>query len=241
MSNRFLLGLVIVGALSSPPLATHAHEEHKGKAEIQKSEPSRFAFPHAAPGTYRLPAIKPAGDGIVIDDSGKRINLATLLEGRITVLTFMYTRCGDVCPTATLQMSLLQDLAAQHGTYGERIRLLSLSLDPDFDTPTVMAEFAGQWRSHDPAAPAWEFLTTPDRATLAPMLAAYDQAVAEKPDPDAAGGPLHHIFRSFLIDPSGQVRNIYSLDFLDPELIFNDIQTLIIERDPGRRNTSRTK
>src|SRR3712207_9566389 len=89
----------------------------------------------------------------------------------------MYTRCGDICPTATLQMSLLQDLAAPDQQLAGRVHLVSMSFDPDHDTPTIMAEHAAHWRSGEPGAPVWHFLTSPDRAALAPVLAAYDQAI----------------------------------------------------------------
>ena len=49
----------------------------------------------------------------MFDEAGRRHDLGDLLHGRTTVLAFVYTRCGDICPTATLDMSQLQDLAAK--------------------------------------------------------------------------------------------------------------------------------
>ena len=70
------------------------------------------------------------------------------------------------------------------------------------------------------------------------MLASYGQAADAKPDPGAAGGPLYHIFRAFLIDASGQIRNIYSLDFVDPELVLTDIKTLILNQEQDQHAAS---
>jgi cytochrome oxidase Cu insertion factor (SCO1/SenC/PrrC family) len=219
---------VTLGGIPSPAGA-HDVRAHGAPAVKLAGEGAGYAFPLPEPGSYRLPPIRPAGDGTVLDETGQVRRLAPLLRGRVTVLAFVYTRCGDVCPTATLQMSRLQDLAAKDGRLRGRLQLATMSFDPDHDTPAVMAEQARQWRSGEARAPAWHFLTAPDRATLAPMLAAYDQSVAPKPAAEARTGPLFHLFRAFLIDSSWQVRNIYSLDFLDPDLVLNDARTLLLE------------
>src|SRR3954471_7559807 len=47
------------------------------------------------PGTYPLPLIKPAAGGALIDSAGKSLDLRELTKDRITVLSFIYTRCAD--------------------------------------------------------------------------------------------------------------------------------------------------
>jgi protein SCO1 len=96
-----------------------------------------------------------------------------------------------------------------------------------------MREHAEQWRGPAGRAPNWLFLTAPDAASLQPIMAAYDQTVGRKPDPNDPTGALNHILRVFLIDAKGTVRNIYSLDFLDPNLVLGDVRTLLMERAPG--------
>jgi cytochrome oxidase Cu insertion factor (SCO1/SenC/PrrC family) len=126
-------------------------------------------------------------------------------------------------------MSRLQDLAAKDASVSRRMRLVTMSFDPEHDTPPVMREFAEQWRSPAKAAPEWLFLTAADRDTLAPVLAAYNQPVGHNRDAGSAAGPLQHIFRAFLVDAEGRIRNIYSLDFFAPDLVLNDIRTLLLE------------
>ena len=91
------------------------------------------------------------------------------------MLAFIYTRCGDVCPTATLDMSRLQDLAGEGPAPVRPHAAVTMSFDAEHDTPEVMREYAAQWRSGDRAAPEWLFLTASDREALAPVLAAYNQ------------------------------------------------------------------
>lgn len=229
MLRALLFAPAVALALSAN--AAGAHDGHKPPQGVGAA--AAYAFPIAAPGSYSLPPIKPAAGGAVLDEAGRRHDLGELLRGRATVLAFVYTRCGDVCPAATLDMSRLQDLAAEDRNASRRLRLVTMSFDPEHDTPEAMAQYAAQWRSPNPAAPEWLFLTAPDRPTLAPVLAAYNQAVDRKPEPAAAGGPLSHIFRAFLVDREGRIRNIYSLDFFDPALVLNDVRTLLLE-DEGR-------
>ena len=233
MPSRIVARLILATVLGGASWAAPAHDLHKREPSAgQPTSPSTgYAFALPEPGSYRLPAIRPATGGSVLDERGRGHDLTDLLQGRITVLAFMYTRCGDLCPTATLQLSLLQDLVAKDQRLAQRMHLVSMSFDPDHDTPEVLAEYAAGWRSNESGAPEWLFLTAPNRSELTPVLAAYGQAVSAKPDPGAAGGPLYHIFRAFLIDASGQIRNIYSLDFLDPDLVLTDIKTLILNQE----------
>lgn len=225
--------LLLLAAALAPGAPARGHEGHRPATGRDTAAPAAAAFPLPAPGSYRLPPIRPAAGGAVLDEAGRRLDLlGDALRGRASVLALIYTRCGDVCPLANADMARLQDLAARDPGLSGRMRLVTLSVDPEHDTPEVMRAFAATWRSPDPAAPAWRFLTAPDRAALAPVLAAYDQRVDLRPE--AAGGGLSHLFRAFLIDRDGRIRNIYSLDFFDPALVLTDVRTLLIEEARGR-------
>jgi cytochrome oxidase Cu insertion factor (SCO1/SenC/PrrC family) len=230
------LGAPVALALA---MALHTPAAHEGHKLPPAGVRGPYAFPIAGPGTYRLPPIKRAAGGPVLDETGRRHDLADLVRGRIAVVAFIYTRCGDVCPAATLDMSQLQDLAAKDRHLAGRMRLITMSFDPEHDRPEVMREFAAQWRSGEPASPEWLFLTAPDRETVAPMLAAYNQQVDRKPHAASPGGPLNHIFRAFLIDREGLIRNIYSFEFFDPKLVLNDVQTVLVDRAATPRGSER--
>jgi len=225
MTRALLFGVVF--GLAAFVDGADAHDDHPPVPGAGAK--AAYAFPIAAPGSYRLPSIKRAAGGAVLDDAGRQDDLGALLRGRVTVLAFVYTRCGDVCPAATLDMGRLQDLAANDPSISARMRLVTMSFDPEHDTPEVMRAYAAQWRSDDQASPEWLFLTAPDPEAIAPVLAAYNQRVDRKPDAAAPGGPLSHVFRAFLIDHEGLIRNIYSLDFFDPDLVLNDVRTLLLE------------
>jgi protein SCO1 len=222
-------GLTLALAMFSFAGLAHDPGSHKPSRGASTDPRVEFAFPLPEPGSYELPPIMSAAGGVVLDEEGVKLDLAEILRDRIIVLAFIYTRCGDVCPTASLQLSALQDLATETPEVARGLRLLSMSFDPDYDTPNVMAEHARLWRSQKMDAPEWHFLTAPDRVTLAPLLAAYNQSIGPKSDKGSSASEFYHIFRAFLIDRNGKVRNIYSLDFLDPKLVVTDIKTLLLE------------
>ena len=210
------LGLVVAMAVAS---AAHDGAKHVvGPAD-------NYVYQLAGPGSYRLPVIKDAADGIVLDQTGARHEMRDLLTGHITFLAFIYTRCGDICPLATMRLAQLRDLAGS--TDGDKLRLITMSFDPDHDTPERMAEFAKPWLdANDHSRTPWLFLTAPNRAAVEPLLAGYNQPLAPKADKSGASQPISHLMRVFLIDEKARIRNIYSPDFLDPRLMLNDLLTL---------------
>ncbi|MPZ11285.1 MAG: SCO family protein [Kiloniellaceae bacterium] len=226
-SSSLLAGFLTAALL---PAVSLAHDPAHPAPRVEIEGPAdAYVYELAAPGSYNLPRIKPAAGARLLDETGKALDLSQLFGGRLTVLAFMYTRCGDACPLAALRLADLQQLAAEDAAAARQVQILSLSFDPDHDTPAVMAEYGELMRHPDIVAPRWLFLTAPGQEALEPLLAAYDQPVARKADPDGPGGPLNHLLRVFLIDAEGFVRNIYSADFLDPRLLMNDLRTLQME------------
>lgn len=208
-----------------------AHDGHEKPGTSASGPAANYAFPLPEPGSYSLPPIRAAAGGSVLTASGEAAELAGFVRGRITVFSFIYTRCADICPLATMQLAELRARARSFPELDGRLRLVSMSFDPDYDTPAVMEDYGQAWRDAGDGGTEWLFLTAPDRAALGAVLGAYDQAVDPSPDPDDPGGGFNHILRVFLIDEAAVVRNIYSMDFLDPDLVLADIRTLVRERD----------
>ncbi len=89
------------------------------------------------------------------DQHGRQVRLSGLL-GKVVAINFIYTRCPlpDVCPRLAANFAVLQ--RRFRGQFGRDLMLLSITVDPDFDTPPVLAEYAKRW-SADYAG--WRFLT----------------------------------------------------------------------------------
>jgi protein SCO1/2 len=98
------------------------------------------------------------------DQRGRSVRTADL-HGKVVAIDFIYTRCPlpDVCPRLSANFAMLQRQFRSRA--GEDIALLSVTVDPDFDTPAVLAGYARRWG----AGPGWLFLTG-DVAPLASAL-----------------------------------------------------------------------
>jgi cytochrome oxidase Cu insertion factor (SCO1/SenC/PrrC family) len=108
------------------------------------------------------------------------------------------------------------------------MRLVSLSFDPDYDTPQRLAEYSEAMRDHKSGC-EWQFVTAKSHAALESILGSYGQAVDQRSNPNDPQGPLYHILRVFLIDRAGSIRNIYSSATLDPRLVLADVKSLLLE------------
>jgi len=193
---------------------------------------SDYDYDAPVPGSYTLPIIKPAADGALLDSAGKAVRLSELTRGRVTVMSFIYTRCAaaKACPYATGVLMQLHRESAHDAELAKSLRLVSMSFDPANDTPERMADYSMLAATRTNAAP-WHFVTTKSQTELQPILAAYGQAVNKKQNPRDPTGPLNHSLRVFLVDARGNIRNIYSSGTLDPRLVLADIRTLIMEEN----------
>ena len=157
------------------------------------------------------------------DQSGDNYGSQELL-GKIWVANFIFTRCTTVCPIFSGKMSTLQKRTnkAAHG-----LQLVSFSVDPDFDTPEVLAEYSKQF-SANPWY--WHFLTGETeqvRSVVIDGMKTFMGNAAEVDAPDA----LMHGSHFVLIDSDLNIRGFYQVEDEDTvERLLLDIQLVINER-----------
>ena len=184
-----------------------------------------------APGTYVLHRIMPAPEGRVLGVDGKSAPLSRYTRGAITLLGFIYTTCVDPdgCPLAYRVFDALKEEIERAPRLRDKVRFVTLSFDPIRDTPDIMREYAGSREKG--GAPRWYFLTTRSARELEPLVEGFGQDVVAAVD-RTSGKPrreLAHVLKVFLIDPAGDVREIYTSQFLHPRSVLNDIETLLLE------------
>jgi protein SCO1 len=202
-----------------------------GPAAAPRSE---FVAPRA--GTYRLQRIQPTSDSELLDGSGHVQHLSQFMHGKITLLTFFYTYCADPlgCPFAHVTLSGLRARLLMDPKLASAVRFVNVSLDPTFDTPAAITRYAAQFATD--SLFEWRFLTAQSVSTLLPVLEDFGQDVSVQMDD--RGRPTrtrHHMLKVFLIDRRGIVREIYTLAFLQPDVMFNDMLTLYMEESRLRR------
>jgi len=128
-------------------------------------------------------------------DQDGRVVQAARFRGRQIMLNFIYTRCpiATMCPAATLRMMEVQKQARAAGV--KNLQLISISLDPTYDTPGVLQEYA-KARGIDTGN--FAFLTGPERA-IRDLLTQFG-VIAEFKD-----GLLKHSLATLLINEQGRI------------------------------------
>jgi cytochrome oxidase Cu insertion factor (SCO1/SenC/PrrC family) len=202
----------------------------QARPELELGRTPQYDYDPPEPGTYQLPVVMSAADGNVLTPDGKHHRLRELLEGRVTLLSFIYTRCADptACPIATGALYTIHSISEKDATLEKNLRLITFSFDPEHDTPTVMANYSRGLHPEDSGSD-WLFLTTKNADDLQPILSAYGQRVDRKSNVYDPLGPFYHLLRVYLIDGKGQIRNIYSFGLLDPRMVLTDVRTLLLE------------
>lgn len=223
--------IVLIGALMALSLFTpafpmaNAHEISEWEETyIQGVFSPKFTPPDA--GTYDLPVITRVPPVVLIDAAGRRISTASLMRGKVAIVSFIYTACSDRlgCPLAGMALKELQAQLRREGLQ-DRAVLLSISLDPQRDTPKQLAKY-GHIFGVEPSL--WHLLTAPSEQALRTALEGYGQDRVKVYDENGRfTGRYRHVLKVFLVDQEGQVRNIYSTGSLVPQAMVNDIKTVL--------------
>ena len=125
------------------------------------------------------------------------------LRGKVWVADFMYTSCVEICPLQSAEMARLQTAFADHPD----LRLVSISVDPERDTPAVLSAYADQFQAD---AERWLFATG-EPAAVARLaqegfrLSAASYAAGD----DGADYTFIHSNRFVLVDRQGRIRGYY--------------------------------
>jgi cytochrome c peroxidase len=201
--------------------------------EAAQTPPPGLEFVPPDPGSYQLPTIQPAVDGAVIDADGTRHELFDYLGDRYVLLSFIYLNCKEAkgCPLANANLAMIrQDLEADPAL-ASQVRLISLSFDPERDTPEAMLRHWGADYLESPwDERLWSLVTTASRSDLQPILDGFGQYIVREVDEQGREtGNLSHVLKVYLIDREREVRNVYSTSFLHPAIALNDLKTLVME------------
>jgi protein SCO1/2 len=153
--------------------------------------------------TRALPVISTLPDFKLTDQEGRTVTRASL-HGHPLILDFIFTSCTEFCSAMT---NGLTHVRAGLGPDTD-VRIVSISVDPENDTPQVLRKFAVAHQANDPR---WLFLTG-DKKTIGRIL----QGLFLMPSGDPGNlNPAMHSPRLILVDPDGRVRGYYEHE--DPQ------------------------
>ena len=136
------------------------------------------------------------------DERGAPFSEAAL-QGHVTIVSFLFTRCDTICPVTTMKMARLQDKTFD---LGAKIKLASFSVDPDYDTPARLADYAQRYKA-DPAR--WRFVTGPVAAMQKLVEGPFMNSMANEGVTPSGAPAISHSGYFLLVDSQGYIRGAY--------------------------------
>jgi protein SCO1/2 len=178
---------------------------------------STTAWAHDAMRDQRLPTIGLAPEFALTSQDGVRVTLGDF-RNKVVAVTFIYTSCPDTCPVLTAKMAQVQDDLGPN--FGSKIAFVSITVDPERDTPEVLREYAHTFGAN---LAGWSFLTGTPKSIreVAQRYGIY----ATK----SVGNDVDHTFLTSLIDRRGALRVQYLGVRFDPEEFRRDLLNLLEE------------
>jgi protein SCO1/2 len=137
-------------------------------------------------------------------DQDKAPLTRAMLDGKVWVADFVFTGCSLACPRLTDEMARLQTFVAQRG---DRVALVSFSVDPERDTPERLHAYAAGFHAD---TRQWKFVTGPAKQVEDAVVNGFKQGMTKEPDPDEKDGfSILHGTRFVLVDQHGEIRGFY--------------------------------
>jgi len=187
---------------------------------------AHFPIPPKKSEVGRRVVDKPVKNFILTDQGGKKFQLADA-RGKIVAITFVYTRCPDVCPLFTAKFASIQRALVAKGKEEKKqteYLLLTITTDPEYDTPKQLKSYAEHFK---PNFSNWLFLT----GTKEPVGKVWkDFGVNVR---KSADGHVQHTALTTLIDRKGMRRVDYYGDKWHEKELLQDLLSLAERNQPA--------
>jgi protein SCO1 len=193
-------------------------------SSLESTGHAALAEPAVTPPVTAADLLKPGGtipDETLVDQNGGPVRLSAF-SGSAIVITFIYTRCPmpEFCPLMDRNFAAVQGQVRADSRLRSGVRLLSISFDPEFDTPAVLDAHA-RAAGADPAI--WTFLTG-TRDTIDRVGARFGLVVMREPQNPSA---ITHNLRTAIVDRGMRLVRIYDGNDWTPDQIVGDLRVLV--------------
>ncbi|WP_164716315.1 SCO family protein [Paenibacillus whitsoniae] len=142
--------------------------------------------------TFSLPNIQ--GSPVGLSDSA----------GKVRLIEFFFANCPDICPATTMNMVTMQNHLSESGIFGNQVEFLSITFDPERDTPEALTAYAKQIGINQ--GPGWQLLRGTEQETQQ-IANNFGIMVVKQKD----GQFAHSIKSLFLIDGEGVIRQVFDM------------------------------
>ncbi|MDH3473734.1 MAG: SCO family protein [Rhodospirillales bacterium] len=151
MMRRDLLALAGLIALGALPAGAHEGELHPGLNDLRKAI---LPMPTKADPVQEARARAYFTDLPVVTQHGQELRFySDVLKDRVVAVTLFYTECTGMCPISNAKLAEVQDILGEQ--FGRDFFFVSVSLDPETDTPEVLKDYAAKFGARE----GWMFLT----------------------------------------------------------------------------------
>jgi protein SCO1/2 len=144
------------------------------------------------------------------------------LAGQVYIASFFFTSCRSICPVIMKGVARLQDGYAQRKIEG--IRLVSISVDPEHDTPAVLADYA-KGMGVDPLR--WTLLTGEPEVVRRLVVLGFKTPLGEPPPEAPEPMDIAHTGKLVLVDAHGRIRGYYDSNELGLDEVYNRAQHVL--------------
>ena len=161
-----------------------------------------------------LPIIGKVPQFDLIDSQNRNISKSDLIE-KVWVADFIFTTCDMACPVMTGNMNLIH----QEFRANDAVRVVSISVYPEYDTPEVLTQYASQYGAN---TNRWHFLTGPEESIKNMIKDGFK--IGDYED------IIFHSEKFALVDKKGNIRGYYNgMDTEEMDKLKKDVKSLLSE------------
>ncbi len=231
----YMEAMIMPYALKNPGVISELHRGDTITADLYTSDSAttldNIVIVGQAKADYKPPvAYKPLNPGDPVPDfklinqNGRTIHIGQF-RGKVLLVTFIYTRCplADYCPRMSRNFARLNEILASDFDLYSKTHLLSVSFDPEYDTPAVLRSYGGAYtgRYSEEDFAHWDFAAPPEKE-LPDVLHFF--LVGATPEKDRT---ITHSLSTVVIDQQGKVYKWYPTNDWTPEQLLADVKQLL--------------
>lgn len=211
MKRAFIV--IFVVAVVGAAIMTFGPFESRRTGAFERIEPIPESETATLKSYWNIP------DFSLTERSGEAVSLADL-KGKVWVADLFYSTCPSTCPMISSRLTEIQKAVASEPD----VRLVSISTDPEKDTPEALKEYAAKFEATD----KWLFLTGDKEAVYALANKGLKLSAVPNTEPGAEE-PVTHSTKLALVDRHGMVRGFYE-GSADTAPLVKDIHRLLEEK-----------
>ena len=157
----------------------------------------------------------------LVDQTGQPFTDAAV-RGHVSIVSFIFTRCDTICPVISMKMARIQEKTFD---LGRDIKLVSFSVDPDYDTPARLDDYAKKYGA-DPER--WRFVSGPHDTVYSLIEGPFMTSMMRVQDRPSGVPDIKHGGYFLLLDPALHIRGIYDSDLINQlDALMRDARYLV--------------